>query len=104
MARVEGWYTATLASAYRNSSQRAKAEKILLDLERKHRDQYVPSAALAFTAAALSDGDRAFRYFHQAVDDRDGILCFVVTERTLDPVRKDPRYHGVLRSMKIPVR
>ena len=47
MARVEGWYTATLASAYRNSSQHAKAEKILLDLERKHRDQYVPSAALA---------------------------------------------------------
>jgi TolB-like protein/Tfp pilus assembly protein PilF len=103
MARVEGWYTAALAYALRNSGQQAQAEKILLDIERKRRDQYVPSAVVAFTASALGDRDRAFRYFHQAVEDRDAILCFVATERSLGPVRDDARYNRLLRSMNIPV-
>ena len=98
---MEGWYTATLAAAYRRSGQQEKAEKILFDIERKRHDQYVPSAALAFTAAALGDGDRAFRYFHQAVKDRDGILCFVATERSLDSIRKDARYAKLLLAMNV---
>ena len=103
LASVDGWYTAALASAFCRTGRREKAEAILQELERKSRNQYVAAAVLAFTSAAIGDADRAFRYFRQSVADRDAILYLVATERSVDPIRNDPRYAELLASMNIPI-
>jgi TolB-like protein/tetratricopeptide (TPR) repeat protein len=101
-ARVDGWYTGALASAYCRTGRKEKAEAMLQELEDKRRKQYVASAVLAFTSAAVGEADRAFEYFRQSVEDRDPILYFTATERSLDPIRHDARYPELLASMNIP--
>jgi TolB-like protein/Tfp pilus assembly protein PilF len=103
LASVDGWYTASLASAYCRTGQRRKAVAILQDLESKSRNQYVASAVLAFTAAAVGEVDQAFGYFQRSVAERDPILYFVATERSLDPIRNHARYPELLASMNIPI-
>lgn len=103
IAPSDGWYTAALADAYCRAGQRAQAEEILSEVERRSHSQYVPSAVLAFTASALGQLDRAFEYFDRSLQDRDGILFLVPTERSLEPIRKDVRYAELLRLMNLPI-
>jgi TolB-like protein/Flp pilus assembly protein TadD len=100
-APAEGWYTATLAGAYCRAGHRVEAEKILLEVEQKSHEAYVPSAVLAFTAAALGHVNQAFKYFDRALADRDGILFLVSTERALEPIRREARYRKLLRRMNL---
>jgi hypothetical protein len=78
-----------------------EAERILLEVEQKSHEAYVPSAVLAFTAAALGHVNQAFKYFDRALADRDGILFLVSTERALEPIRKEARYRELLRRMNL---
>ena len=100
-APAEGWYTAALAAAYRRVGRLSEAEQIRSEVEQKARREYVPFAVCAFTAAALGYVDEAFDYLERAVQDRDGILMFLTTERTIESIRNDPRYVKVLDSMNL---
>jgi tetratricopeptide (TPR) repeat protein len=98
-APAEGWYTAALAAAYRSAARQPEAEQIWFEVEKKSRRQYVPFAARAFTAAALGNLDEAFALLSHAVEERDGILMFLKTERALKEMRNDVRYAQVLAAM-----
>jgi TolB-like protein len=100
-APAEGWYTAALAAAYRRAGRLSNAERIRSEVEQKARREYVPFAVRAFTAAALGYLDEAFDFLERAVQDRDGILMFLTTERTIEAMRKDPRCSIVLKSMNL---
>ena len=58
-------------------------------------------AVRAFTAAALGHFDEAFALLSQAVEERDGILMFLKTERTLKEMRNDRRYAQVIDAMNL---
>jgi hypothetical protein len=92
---------AAVAVAYCRAGMRIKAEQVLSEIEQKRRDQYIPFAVIAFTAAAVGYVNRAFDYFDSAMDNRDGIMSFVATERTLDSIRSESRYAKLLRRMNL---
>ena len=100
-APAEGWYTAALVAAYRGAARQREAEQIWSVVEKKSRREYVPFAVRAFTAAALGHFDEAFALLSQAVEERDGILMFLKTERTLKEMRSDSRYAKVLAAMDL---
>ena len=100
-APAEGWYTAALAASYCRGGRLSDAQRIRFEVEQKASYEYVPFAVRAFTAAALGHIDEAFDLLEQAVKDRDGILMFLTTERTIEGIRNDPRYSKVLDSMNL---
>jgi TolB-like protein/Flp pilus assembly protein TadD len=101
LAPCEGWYTATLAGAYRGAGRLAEANKMMPEVEQNSRHKYIPAAVTAFLSAALGNLDRAFDNFERAVKDRDGILLFIQSERCLEEIRRDPRYVSLLESMNL---
>jgi adenylate cyclase len=101
LAPAEGWYTAALAAAYRRAGRLSDAEQTRSEVEQKARREYVPFAVRAFTAAALGYVDEAFDLLERAVQDRDGVLMFLTTERTIEVIRNDSRYLKVLDSMNL---
>ena len=100
-APAEGWYTAVLAAAYRTAGRQQEAERIRPKVEKKSRREYVPFATRAFIAAAMGRFDEAFALLSQAVEERDGILMFLKTERTLTGMRNDSRLVRVLVAMDL---
>jgi TolB-like protein/DNA-binding SARP family transcriptional activator len=100
-APAEGWYTAALAAAYRRGGQLSEGERIRFEVELRARREYVPFAVRAFTAAALGYVYEAFDLLERAVQDRDGILMFLTTERTVESIRNDSRYLKMLGSMNL---
>jgi len=45
--------------------------------------------------------DRAFEWLDRAVDARDQIMMPIKSYVFFDPIRADPRFHALLRKMKL---
>jgi hypothetical protein len=57
--------------------------------------------ALTKLYAALGDANAAFEWLEQAYRERRGWLAYLKVEPTLDPLRADPRFHGLLERMRL---
>lgn len=86
-----------LGFAYMRSGRRAHAERLLAELEEKRRQQYLSPFAIALSALALDDTERALRWLDTAVEDHDGWIGFVPGNPYLERLRSNPRFQEIMK-------
>jgi TolB-like protein/DNA-binding winged helix-turn-helix (wHTH) protein/Tfp pilus assembly protein PilF len=95
--------TAALAHAYALIGRRAKAEKILRDLERKSKRGYVSPYMIATIYAGLGDKDRAFEFLEKAYQERSWDIVWALrADLRIDNLRSDLRFPALLRRVGFP--
>jgi hypothetical protein len=77
------------------------ARGVLKRLEGMARTTYVPPTSFAWTYLGLRDVDTAFVWLDRAIDARDQFMMPIKSYAFFDPIRDDPRYHALLRKMKL---
>lgn len=89
-----------LAHAISAAGEKAKADKILRDLERKSKEIPVPPYTMATLYANLGDSDKAFEFLEKAYSEKSLDLSFwLKSDLLLDSLRPDPRFQTILRRL-----
>ncbi len=91
------------AYVYGSAGKRDEALKLLDLLEKRKEQNYVPAKSFMFTRAGLGEWDQALEWAKRAiVDERDPMTVMnLPMEPLFDPVRTDPRYLSLLRTMNL---
>jgi Tfp pilus assembly protein PilF len=95
------WVDMTLAAAYVQTGEHAKARQFLEDL--KHRTAQRPASpiSLAGIHMALGEDDDVFNHLERAYTERHRDLCWIRSSHLWDPVRSDPRFRDLLGRMHL---
>jgi TolB-like protein/Tfp pilus assembly protein PilF len=93
---------AELAYSHARAGRRDEARKMLVELRTKgaefgYQDPFLPVAV----HAALGDTDEALNWLEKACAEPSVLLFLIKVEPELDPLRDHPRFHDVLRKMKL---
>jgi len=103
-----GWTDENLAMAYLAKGEREKSRRIFERIIDPEKKSLVSSIDLGWLWASWGDLDRAFECFNKAYEARDPLVPFfhVYTDLNaeiygLDPIRKDPRYRGLLKKLDL---
>jgi len=80
--------------------RRAKAKRMLAELEEMSRTTYVPPAAMAWAFVGLGD-DRVFEWLDKAIDARDPVMTHLPSMPLYDGIRDDPRFRQLLVRMHL---
>ncbi len=93
-----------LGCLYGITGKRDKAEQVLSQLMQLSKRRHVLRSDIARVYAGLDDKDRAFAWFEQAYQQREGNLLFLKADaRSLFPALKsDPRLADLLRRIGLP--
>jgi TolB-like protein/DNA-binding winged helix-turn-helix (wHTH) protein len=88
---------ANIARTYALSGKPAEARRVLRDLERSARQQYVPAMYVAAVYAALGESDASIRCIKKAFEERSDYMIYLRTEPSVDGLRSDPRFQDFLK-------
>jgi len=94
--RHEATVAASLAHAHAVAGDRAAADTLADELQRRRPDRYLSPFSLALTHVGLGDADGAFRALEQAVADADPLLPYLAVEPRFEPLRADARFGRLL--------
>jgi Flp pilus assembly protein TadD len=83
------------------SGDRAAAQRLLAEIEKRFAAEPVPRGWLAVVHLALGDKDRAFEWLERAVEERDQSVSSLKVSPQRNPIRSDPRYHELLKRMNL---
>jgi len=88
-----------LSRAYSAGGYPAAVRRII-DVEKQELPwTYIDPAELAYEYAALGNKDEAFRWLEKAYQERSRLLQTIQIEPSMDALRSDQRYIGLLRRM-----
>jgi len=90
---------AGLSCAYAALRRRDSAVNLLAELKERSAREYVPPSTLAMAYASLGDFGNAFRWISRGVEEHDAWLVEDFFDPLLDPLRSDPRFQPVARSL-----
>jgi serine/threonine-protein kinase len=90
---------AWLAYALASTGRREDAERLLARLEHLPKEQYVSPFHMALPYIALGDSDKAIGWLEKAYMDHDEWLVYLKVYPEFDPLRRDPRFAGLLKSV-----
>jgi len=94
-------YITPLAYAYAVSGQRSEAIKLLDDLREQAKQQSVLAYYIALIYAGLGEKDQAFVWLEKAYQGNANGVIFLKVEPGFDGLRSDPRFHDLLRRMRL---
>jgi serine/threonine-protein kinase len=83
------------------SGDRAAAQRLLGEIEKRFAAEPVPRGALAAVHLALGDKDGTFQLLGRGVEERDQSVLNLKVSPQWDPIRSDPRYHKLLMRMNL---
>lgn len=83
--------------------RRREAEEILLDLERRAAERYVPPNAVAVVHLGLGDVEESLAWLERAYRERDVHLLELGVEPKWDGLRGHPRFRELVRAIGLPV-
>ena len=86
---------AVLAIAYVAAGDRARAEAVLEDLERRAAKQYVPASSIASVHNALGREDAALDYLERALEAHDIRIAFLKVDARWNNLRDEPRFRAM---------
>jgi adenylate cyclase len=89
---------AVIGEAVHRPELRAQALAVL----RRMEDEGAPARELAGISLVFGDREAALRLLERAQAERDPQLVLTAVEPTLDPLRNDPRFIGILKSLRLP--
>jgi tetratricopeptide (TPR) repeat protein len=91
---------ALLGYGYGMLGRTAEAHQVLQDLHALSLREHVPALTYAQVYLGMGDHDRAFEWMEKAIGEKDLSLA-LQWDSLYEPIRKDPRYRGLLRRMKL---
>ena len=91
-----------LAAALAKAGRMPEAADMLRDMQERQRKGETFWVPIAFTAVALGKPDLALQSLERAVIKRDAILYEYAFDPIFDPIRSDPRFVALWRSMGLP--
>ncbi|MBK5254915.1 MAG: hypothetical protein JJE39_02680, partial [Vicinamibacteria bacterium] len=74
-----------------------EAGELLADLLKEREKNYVSATLIALAQTGLGQKDAAFDWLQQGCDEHAEWMELVAVEPLLDPLRKDPRFAGILK-------
>ncbi len=83
------------------SGQRAAAQRLLADVEKRFSTEPLPRSILAAAHLALGEKDAALIWLERGVEERDQVLISLKISPQWDPIRADPRFQELLRRMNL---
>ena len=92
---------AFLGHALARAGKREEAEEILQRLDTMRQTQHVSAMDSALVALALGRLDETFRWMDAAVEEKSGWLVYLKTDWRFDPLRDDPRFESLLRTVEL---
>lgn len=90
---------AALARGYAKAGREREARTTLDHLIALRATSYVSPFDIACVYVGLDERDLAFEWLERAFDERSNRLAFIKVDPVLDPLRRDPRFAGLLRRM-----
>ena len=93
---------AWIGYAYGLMGKEAEARAVLADLHAFSEELYVPSYNFAIVHLGLGETEEAFEWLERGVKDKDYWLIFINVDPDLDPLRNDPRFDRLVRTVGIP--
>jgi tetratricopeptide (TPR) repeat protein len=91
-----------LAHAKAAAGAHREAAALVEQLDTTAADAYVPGYHLALAHTGLGRPDRAFALLERACRDREPAVINVRVEPRFEPLRRDPRYANLLRTLRLP--
>ena len=91
-----------LAHAYAREGNKEEAEKLLTDLVRQSKKQYVSPYYFAVVYVGLGENEKAMEWLEKAFVDRSNGLVFMKVEPELDSLRSNPRFLALQQRVKLP--
>ena len=85
-----------LVNANAQAGRPADALRLLDELKRRKRTEYVPAAAFVLAYLGLGDYDQAFFWLELAYKEQSYILLLLKVFPFFDPIRNDPRFIDLL--------
>jgi TolB-like protein/DNA-binding winged helix-turn-helix (wHTH) protein/tetratricopeptide (TPR) repeat protein len=93
-------FLCVLAVAQHRAGEVRQAQQTLAEIDRLAESAYVSDVYRASAYLWLRDHDSAIRQLQRAYERRDAYLVVANVVPWLDPLRTDPRFQDILRSMK----
>lgn len=93
---------AALGHAYAMSGKRDQAQGMLAELEKRAKQEYVPSYDVAIIHIGLGETDQASEWLEKAYEERSYWLTFLRVDPLLDSLRSDPRFTDLQRRVGLP--
>ncbi len=94
---------AGLAHVCARSDRAAESKSILIEMQRRSKENYISPYMIAVVYAALGDKDNAFQYLEKAYEQRSPDLAyFVKADLRMDALRRDPRFQKVVDRVSPP--
>jgi tetratricopeptide (TPR) repeat protein len=90
----------SLPSAYQRGGWKAYQEA-RIEMQAPYADRICVPYDLTVAHLRLGEVDRAFSFFHQAMDQHCWEILNLKVDPLLDSIRSDPRYHELLQRMKL---
>jgi adenylate cyclase len=93
---------ASLGHAYAVTGRRTQAKKVLDQLDRLSKQEYVPAEFRVHIYAALGEQDRTFEWLEKSYEDRSIGVVELKTDPEFDRLRSDSRFRDLVRRMNFP--
>jgi len=94
-------YLAQVGVAYALSGRKTQALRIVGQLEKLSRGQYVSRYGLAQIYAALNDKEQTFKWLKAAYDDRAVWMSYLAVDPMFDRFHSDQRFQELLRRLAL---
>lgn len=88
-----------LGYAYGRSGEKAKARKVLREVEAQFNDHFVPRGALAWIHLALQEYDELFECLDRAYEERSPLLTWLNIYPEFDSLRSDRRLKELVQRL-----
>jgi TolB-like protein/Tfp pilus assembly protein PilF len=83
------------------SGNKLVAEKILTDLEKKSKVEFVIPFIFVKLYSVIGKKDKAFYWLNKAYEDRDIAMVLLCTDETIDDLKSDSRYIEIIKKMNL---
>jgi Flp pilus assembly protein TadD len=90
-----------LGWAYAVSGRKSDAQKVVAELERRTKKEYIRPYLFAKIHAALGEKDRAFEWLEKAYEEHDVSLAFMLSDETLVMLHTDQRFNRLLKKINL---
>jgi tetratricopeptide (TPR) repeat protein len=90
---------AAMCHAYALSGMHSDAVTMLELLEERSRSEYLATYWKIVAYLGLNQTDRALNLLEQAIDEKDGLIVYLLVDPVFDSVRTHPRFIAAVRKL-----
>jgi TolB-like protein/DNA-binding winged helix-turn-helix (wHTH) protein/Tfp pilus assembly protein PilF len=91
-----------LGHTYAMAGKKAKALKLVREMEERAKKAYFPPYQIALVYAGMGEKDQAFQWLEKAYEERYPWLIHLKTEPRFEPLHSDPRFQDLVRRIGLP--